>query len=125
MSSLLLKLLPLLAPAVPYLVGLGVTAAGVALTAWLLKRRATAQLAGAVPVLEDLANAEAKVIASDLGDPKKIPADALKAAGDVLKADAGQLVTTAKAELDTLANPNPATTADVGNATVNLPPQGK
>lgn len=125
MNPILAKLLTLLAqPAIPWIGGIAVAAGATALTGWLLKRRSTAALAGAVPVLEDVAKAELDVLAKDIANPKAIPADALKAAGDAVKADAGQLVQTAKAEIDNLANPNPPTTAVApGGASVNLPSQ--
>jgi hypothetical protein len=121
MTALETELFTLAIGALPYLGGLAVGALATWAIAKLRANRKTAALAEAVIAAQDVANAELKVIADDIKTPGKIPGDALKAAGAALAADRADLIAAAKEEIDVLANPTPAATADVGNASVNMP----
>jgi hypothetical protein len=105
----------LLVNAIPYIIPGAVAAGGTWLIMTLRKNPKTAPLAAGVLAAEDALDAAAKAAP---GGPKA----ALTAAEEAIKADKGELVDAAKAEIDALAGTMAPTSAVTpSGASVNLP----
>jgi hypothetical protein len=108
----------------PFVAGLATREIGQLASALIKKLQSspkTAPLAEGVLAAEDAFDAAVTAAVKDVANPKAIPGDVLKAAGDALKADEVELLTAAKAEVDALTTTTTTTVTTSGGATVNLP----